>query len=152
MSPRGQWQALPVTTDDGTPARRTTIVSDGDLPARLLAFLEGRADPAPAAVHDVPGVDPDLVHRLRAAHADALPGRLAAIEQAARDGDTRTLAAGAAALAGSSGQLGDPAVARLSEAIARQARRGLVAHALVAELTGTADSVPAPGNGQATSR
>lgn len=132
-------------------------MTDGDLPARLLAFLEDRAAAAPAvpsdpAAVDPAVVDPAVVERLRAAHADALPGRLAAIGRAARAGDAAALADGATALAGSSGQLGDPAVARLSGAIARQARRGVVAHALVAELTETAGTVPAPRGGQATSR
>jgi HPt (histidine-containing phosphotransfer) domain-containing protein len=140
-----------VSTEDGTPARRTTIVTDGDLPARLLAFLEDRTAVPPADARELAPVDTALVQRLRAAHADALPGRLAAIERAARAGDAAGLAADATALAGSSGQLGDPAVARLSRAIARQARRGVVAHALVAELTGAA-GVPAPRSGQATSR
>ena len=135
---------------DGTPARRATVVTDGDLPTRLLAFLEERTDAEPAGARDLPAVDPGLVQRLRAAHADALPGRLAAIGRAARDGDTHTLAAGTTALAGSSGQLGDPAVARLSGAIARQARRGVVAHALVAELTGS--PVAGSRDGQATNR
>ncbi len=140
-----------MSTADPTPHRRTTLVTDGDLPARLLAFLEDRAATAPAVPRDLPAVDPAVVERLRAAHADALPGRLAASARAARAGDARTLAADATALAGSSGQLGDPAVARLSGAIARQARRGVVAHALVAELTEAAGAVPA-GDGQATSR
>jgi hypothetical protein len=139
-----------VTPHDGTPARRATVVTDGDLPTRLLAFLEDRVAAQAAGGRDLPAVDPDLVQRLRAAHADALPGRLAAIGRAARAGDTRALAAGATALAGSSGQLGDPAVARLSGAIARQARRGVVAHALVAELTGS--PAAGPGDGQATRR
>jgi HPt (histidine-containing phosphotransfer) domain-containing protein len=133
-----------------TPARRTTVVTDGDLPTRLLAFLEDRVTATSAGDPDLPAVDPDLVRRLRAAHADALPGRLAAIGRAARAGDTRALAADATALAGSSGQLGDPAVARLSGAVAREARRGVVAHALVAELTGS--PVAGSRDGQATNR
>ncbi len=139
-----------VIPQDGTPAPRTTLVTDGDLPTRLLAFLEDRVPAGPAGDRDLPAVDPDLVQRLRAAHAEALPGRLAAIGRAARAGDTRALAAGATALAGSSGQLGDPAVARLSGAIAHRARRGVVAHALVAELTGS--PADRPGDDQATSR
>ncbi len=139
-----------MTPHDGTPAPRTTLVTDGDLPTRLLAFLQDRVAADPAGGHDLPAVDPDLVQRLRAAHAEALPGRLAALGRAAHAEDTRALAAGATALAGSSGQLGDPAVARLSGAIARQARRGVVAHALVAELTGS--PVAEPGDGQATNR
>ncbi|GAB3301849.1 hypothetical protein GCM10027451_05490 [Geodermatophilus aquaeductus] len=140
-----------VIPDDGIPVRRASIVTDGELPARLLAFLEDRTAPAgdaPPAVR----VDPDLVARLRAAHAEALPGRLAAITGAARAGDARALAADAGALAGSSAQLGDPDVARLSGAIAVQARRGVVATGLVAELTEAAGAVPAPRGGQATRR
>ncbi|MGY1669313.1 hypothetical protein [Geodermatophilus sp. SYSU D00710] len=145
-----------MSTEHGATAGRTTIVTDGDLPARLLAFLEDRATAAPAgpdlAAVAPPAVGPALVQRLRAAHADALPGRLAAIDRAARAGDARALAADAGALAGSSAQLGDPAVARLSGAIARQARRGVVARALVTELAEAAGTVPAPRDGQATSR
>ncbi len=146
-----------MSTQDHAPARRT-IVTDGDLPTRLLAFLEGRATTAPAAASalpapDSPAADAAVVARLRAAHAEALPERLAAIRRAARAGDAPALAAAATALAGSSGQLGDPAVARLSGALARQARRGVVDHALVAELTATgAPAVPGPRTGQATSR
>ncbi len=151
-----------MSTQDHAPARRT-IVTDGDLPTRLLAFLEGRATTAPAAASALPApdspaadaaaADAALVTRLRAAHAEALPERLAAIRRAARAGDAPALAAAATALAGSSGQLGDPAVARLSGALARQARRGVVDHALVAELTATgAPAVPGPRTGQATSR
>jgi hypothetical protein len=140
-----------VTPDDGTPVRRASIVTDGDLPARLLAFLEDRTAPAADPPPAVP-VDPALVVRLRAAHADALPGRLAAITGAARAGDARALAAGAGALAGSSAQLGDPGVARLSGAIAAQARRGVVATGLGAELAAAAGAVPVPRGGQATSR
>ncbi|SFT80873.1 hypothetical protein SAMN05660657_03226 [Geodermatophilus amargosae] len=140
--------------DDGTPVRRASIVTDGDLPARLLAFLEDRAAPPGPAEDEAPAVavDPGLVARLRAAHAEALPGRLAAITGAARAGDARALAADAGALAGSSAQLGDPDVARLSGAIAAQARRGVVAAALVAELTEAAGAVPVPRGGQATRR
>ena len=35
---------------DGTPARRATVVTDGDLPTRLLAFLEGRAVAEPTDI------------------------------------------------------------------------------------------------------
>ncbi len=89
----------------------------------------------------------------RAAHAAARPGRRAATAGAARAGDAEGPAAGATALAGSSGQLCDPAVAGLSGAIARQARRGVVAHALVTELTAPRHpAVPGPRDGQATGR
>jgi hypothetical protein len=146
-----------VIPDDSTPVRRASIVTDGDLPARLLAFLEDRAAPpgSPVPAEDqapAVAVDLGLVARLRAEHAEALPGRVAAITGAARAGDARALAAGAGALAGSSAQLGDPDVARLSRAIAAQARRGVVAAALVAELTEAAEAVPVPRGGQATRR
>jgi hypothetical protein len=149
-----------VIPDGGSPVRRAWIVTDGDLPARLLAFLEERTTPPEEAAPQrdaVPlrepavSVDPGLLARLRAAHAEALPGRLAAVTGAARAGDARALAAGAGALAGSSAQLGDPEVARLSGAIAAQARRGVVAAALVAELTEAVAAVPVRA-GQATSR
>ncbi len=138
---------------EGSRTRRTTVATDSELTTRLLAFLQGRTGPAPETVRDLRAADPALVERLRAAHAEALPGRLAAIAGAARAGDAEGPAAGATALAGSSGQLGDPAVAGLSGAIARQARRGVVAHALVAELTAPRHPVvPGPRDGQATSR
>ena len=45
----GRWEAHPVTRDDAPPARQAPPVADGDLPARLLAFLLV-ADP-PTATH-----------------------------------------------------------------------------------------------------
>ncbi len=138
--------------EDST-ACRTTLVTDSELTTRLLAFLQGRTGSAPETARDLPAADPALVERLRAAHAEALPGRLAAIAGAARAGDAEGPAAGATALAGSSGQLGDPAVARLSGALARQIRRGVLAHALVTELTAHRRPVVAgPRDGQAASR
>jgi hypothetical protein len=50
-----------VTTRDGDTVQDTPGAADGELPARLLAFLGDR----PAAP-ELPAVDPDLVRRLRA--------------------------------------------------------------------------------------
>ncbi len=72
--------------EDST-ACRTTLVTDSELTTRLLAFLQGRTGSAPETARDLPAADPALVERLRAAHAEALPGRLAAIAGAARAGD-----------------------------------------------------------------
>jgi hypothetical protein len=52
-----------VIPDDGSAARRTPGVHDGDLPARLLTFLE--QDAAPAGPSSPVPVDAGLVERLR---------------------------------------------------------------------------------------
>jgi hypothetical protein len=63
-----------------------------------------------------------------------LPGRLTAIASGARSGDPVAVASAAFTLAGTSGQLGYREVASLCQAIARDARRGVVAHSRLAEL------------------
>ena len=106
----------------------------------LLRFLLSRAaddsrtadDGADLAADD--GVDPDLAGRLQEIYADALPGRLSAIDAGARAGNAPALASASTTLAGTSAQLGHPEVAELCRAIAADARRGVLAHGLVDRL------------------
>jgi HPt (histidine-containing phosphotransfer) domain-containing protein len=118
----------------------------------LLDFLRSRTTgPAgqdhPSAVHateirDVDDVDADedydvdaeLMHRLRGMFTNALPGRVSAIASSARSGDVAALASAAYTLAGTSGQLGHPEVASVCQAIAADARRGILAHARLVQL------------------
>jgi CheY-like chemotaxis protein len=79
-------------------------------------------------------LDAELADRLAEMYASALPGRLSAIATQARAGNAPGLAGAATALAGTSGQLGHPAVAAVCHAIAADARRGVLAHARLAEL------------------
>ncbi len=119
----------------------------------LLGLLERRgAEPAdvPDAVPMVDGddlhdadLDADLMVRLQDMYDDALPGRLTAIARSVRQGDPRAVAAAAQALAGTSGQLGHPEVAGICQAIAADARRGIFAHQLVADLATAALAVDA---------
>jgi CheY-like chemotaxis protein len=108
--------------------------------ARLLTGLLARRAPGPPtpAAGDGSGadvdVDVDLEDRLQQVYAAALPGRLTAIADGARSGDAAALARASATLAGTSAQLGHPAVAAVCRAIAQDARRGVLAHGLVAEL------------------
>ncbi len=106
--------------------------------ARLLTGLLTRRAPGPPtlAAGDGSGadVDVDLVDRLQQVYAAALPGRLTAIADGARSGDAAALARASSTLAGTSAQLGHPAVAAVCRAIAQDARRGVLAHGLVAEL------------------
>lgn len=75
-----------------------------------------------------------LVQRLRRRYDAALPARLAAITRGVATGDPPAVAAAATSLAGTSGQLGLPEVAAICRAITADARRGVLAHHLVAEL------------------
>jgi CheY-like chemotaxis protein len=106
--------------------------------ARLLTGLLARRAPGPppsAAVHTSGAdVDAGLGDRLQQLYTAALPGRLTAIADGARTGDAVALARASATLAGTSAQLGHPEVAAVCGAIARDARRGILAHELVAEL------------------
>jgi hypothetical protein len=72
--------------------------------------------------------------RLQRRYAAALPDRLTAIADGARTGDAVALARASATLAGTSAQLGHPEVAAVCQAIAQDARRGVLAHELVVEL------------------
>ncbi len=82
----------------------------------------------------MPDADAELLDRLQEVYAAALPGRLTAITDGARSGDAAALARASVTLAGTSAQLGHPEVAAVCRAIAQDARRGVLAHELVAEL------------------
>ena len=119
-------------------------------PRLLLSFLRSRTtglaaqDNTQAALHlaDIreiddlheAEIDADLDERLQEIYATTLPGRLTAIASGARSGDPVAVASAALTLAGTSGQLGYREVASLCQAIARDARRGVVAHARLVEL------------------
>ena len=125
----------------------------------LLDLVERRADDPvepnvvrrlPAEIVDVEDLldddlDAELMDRLQAVYADALPTRMSAISRGARDGDAVAVASAAYTLAGPSGQLGHPEVASVCRAIAADARRGVLAHHLVAEL---ADLTRRPARGR----
>jgi CheY-like chemotaxis protein len=114
----------------------------------LLDFLRSRttglaAQGTLAAVPDLvddedrfddPDVDDELMGRLQAMYVDALPARLKAIAAGTRSGDAPAVVSAAHTLAGTSGQLGHPDVAAICREIAADARRGVMAHALVVEL------------------
>ncbi|HEY4603913.1 MAG TPA: response regulator [Blastococcus sp.] len=109
----------------------------------LLDFLRSRTT-GPAAegalseiqelddMHD--DVDAELMDRLQEIYVNALPARLSAIATSTRSGDTTAVASAAHTLAGTSGQLGHPEVASVCQAIAADARRGVLAHARVVHL------------------
>jgi len=110
----------------------------------LLDFLRSRTT-GPAAqgesheihevddLHDV-DIEDDLMDRLQEMYVSALPGRLSAIAVHTRQGNSPAVASAAYTLAGTSGQLGHPEVASLCQAIAADARRGVLAHARVQHL------------------
>lgn len=85
-------------------------------------------------------LDADLADRLQEMYVSALPARLTAIAAQARTGNAPGLADAATVLAGPSGQLGHPAVAAVCQAIAADARRGVLAHARLVELHALARS------------
>jgi CheY-like chemotaxis protein len=84
-------------------------------------------------LHDA-DADAELMARLHDMYATALPGRLSAIAAGARSGDAPSVASAAYTLAGTSGQLGHPEVAAVCQAIAHDARRGVLAHARLVQL------------------
>jgi CheY-like chemotaxis protein len=86
-----------------------------------------------ADLHDE-DVDQELMDRLHEMYLDALPERLRAIASGTRSGDAPAVVSAAHTLAGTSGQLGHPDVAAVCQAIAADARRGVMAHAKVVEL------------------
>ena len=88
-------------------------------------------------LHDT-DLDAELMERLRGMYDDALPTRFTAIHDSVRTGDPKAVADAAHTLAGASGQLGRPEVADVCQAIAADARRGIMAHARVSELAGLA--------------
>ncbi len=119
-------------------------------PRLLLSFLRSRTtglaaqenDPAAINMADIreiddlhdADIDADLDERLQEIYATTLPGRLTAIASGARSGDPVAVASAALTLAGTSGQLGYREVASLCQAIAQDARRGVVTHSRLAEL------------------
>jgi CheY-like chemotaxis protein len=108
--------------------RRTTGPTAQDLPTNHPTEIREVDD------LDDDDVDADLMDRLQEMYVNALPGRLSAITSGARSGDVAALASAANTLAGTSGQLGHPEVASICQAIAADARRGILAHARLVEL------------------
>ncbi|MBW8766632.1 MAG: response regulator [Geodermatophilales bacterium] len=110
----------------------------------LLDFLRSRttgpaAEGAHSEIHELDDmhdddVDAELMDRLQEIYVNALPARLSAIATSTRSGDTTAVASAAHTLAGTSGQLGHPEVASVCQAIAADARRGVLAHARVVHL------------------
>nr|WP_246214868.1 response regulator [Modestobacter muralis] len=110
---------------------------------QLLLDLLARRAAAPTALVDADDLhdtdrDDELADRLQAMYDAALPGRFSAIDRGARAGDPQALADAAFTLAGTSGQLGHPEVADVCQAIAADARRGVLAHSRVSALAGLA--------------
>jgi DNA-binding response OmpR family regulator len=119
-------------------------------PRLLLSFLRSRTtglaaqenDQAVMTMADIreiddlhdDDIDADLDERLQEIYVTTLPSRLTAIASGARSGDPVAVASAALTLAGTSGQLGYAEVASLCQAIARDARRGVVTHSRLAEL------------------
>ena len=116
----------------------------------LLGFLRSRATgptaqgniALDAGAHDIreledlhdDDVDAELMDRLQEMYVSALPGRMSAIARGASSGDAPALASAAQTLAGTSGQLGHPEVASVCQDLARDARRGILAHARIVQL------------------
>ena len=116
-------------------------------PRLLLSFLRSRTtglaaqenDSTLADIREIDDlhdrdIDADLDERLQEIYVNTLPGRLTAIASGARSGDPVAVASAAFTLAGTSGQLGYREVASLCQAIARDARRGVVPHSRLVEL------------------
>jgi len=109
----------------------------------LLDFLRSRTT-GPTAQGTLPlesfddlheeDLDAELMDRLQEMYVSKLPERLRAIASGTRSGDAPAVVSAAHTLAGTSGQLGHPEVASVCRAIAADARRGVMAHARVAEL------------------
>ena len=110
----------------------------------LLHFLRSRTT-GPAAqgnryeIHEVDDlhevdIEDALMDRLQEMYVTALPGRVSAIDVHTREGDSPAVASAAYTLAGTSGQLGHPEVASICQAIAADARRGVLAHSRVQHL------------------
>ncbi|MCV2491605.1 response regulator [Geodermatophilus sp. YIM 151500] len=149
---RGSRARFVVITQDGSADVREESAAAGAEaclvkpvgPQVLMNFLHSRA--TGAAVQETPSeireiddlhdadIEAEMQDRLEEMYAAALPGRLAAIVDGARFGNTRAVVAAADSLAGTSGQLGHPDVAAVCRSIAADARRGVLAHARVAEL------------------
>ena len=137
---------LAVTADAGPQARAAALEAGAlaclpkPVGAGLLLDLLGRRAPGPQAPGrvepptEVDDIDTELTDRLQRRYAAALPDRLTAIADGARTGDAVSLARHSATLAGTSAQLGHAEIAAVCRAIAREARRGVLAHGLVVEL------------------
>jgi CheY-like chemotaxis protein len=138
-----------VVTPDPTAADRAAALAAGALAclaapvgaALLHDLLRRRTPAAPEGLVDVEDLhdadlDAELVDRLQETYRDALPTRFSAIDRGVRDGDAGAVVAAAFTLAGTSGQLGHPDVADVCQAIAADARRGVLAHSLVSRLAG----------------
>jgi len=144
-----------VVTPEPTDAQRAAAATAGALAclaapvdaSLLLDLVRNRTaalEPAPARdmvdvedLHDA-DLDADLMERLQGMYDDALPTRFSAIDRGVQAGDPRAVADAAHTLAGTSGQLGHPEVADVCQAIAADARRGIMAHSLVSRLAGLA--------------
>jgi CheY-like chemotaxis protein len=158
MRAQGSRARFVVATSEPSDAVRAQALSAGALAclekpieARiLLDFLRSRTTgpAAQAPLQDIRDVDDlhdedldaELMDRLEEIYVDALPGRLSAIASSTRSGNTAAVASAAYTLAGTSGQLGRPEVASVCQAIASDARRGVLAHARVVELQSLARS------------
>jgi CheY-like chemotaxis protein len=141
-----------VVTADPTEHERAESITAGALACLdkpvdagvLLDFLRGRTtgsatQAALSPMHEVgdlhdDDLDDELMDRLQEIYVHALPGRINAIASGTWAGDTVAVASAAHTLAGTSGQLGHPEVASLCQAIAADARRGVLAHARLVEL------------------
>jgi len=141
-----------VVTPEPTAAERAAASAAGALACLaapvdahlLLDLVRSRTEPATTQpmtdVEDLEDADLDaeLMDRLQGMYDDALPTRFSAIDRSVRQGDSQAVASAAYTLAGASGQLGHPQVADVCQAIASDARRGIMAHSLVSELAGLA--------------
>ncbi len=129
---------------EDAPAERSSTTRTALVPGTLLDFLRDRTTGLVAQAGLPPVADPDdrdddhvdaeLMDRLRDMYRNALPERLSAISEHTSAGDAPAVASAAIVLAGTSGQLGHPEVASICQAIAADARRGVLAHARVQEL------------------
>ncbi len=129
---------------EDAPAERSSTTRTALVPGTLLDFLRDRTTGLVAQAELPPVTDPDdrdddhvdaeLMDRLRDMYRNALPERLSAISEHTSAGDAPAVASAAIVLAGTSGQLGHPEVASICQAIAADARRGVLAHARVQEL------------------
>jgi DNA-binding NarL/FixJ family response regulator len=138
-----------VVTPEPTVEQRAAAIAAGAITclaapvdaSLLLTFLRGRSAER-AQTRDLVDVDDlhdedldaDLMDRLHGLYEDALPSRFSAIDRGVRAGDPRAVADAAHTLAGASGQLGHPEVADVCQAIASDARRGIMAHQLLSRL------------------
>ena len=134
----------PATTAEAAAAGAWACLPKPVDPDALLDFLRSRTT-GPAAqgdryeIHEVDDlhdddIDDDLMDRLQEMYVTALPGRLSAIDVHTRQGNSPAVASAAYTLAGTSGQLGHPEVASICQAIAADARRGVLAHSRVQHL------------------